>query len=33
MAKHDITQAEGDLYLENLTKAFGDFKAVNDLSL
>ena len=33
MAKADITQAEGDLYLENITKAFGDFTAVNDLSL
>jgi spermidine/putrescine transport system ATP-binding protein len=33
MAKHDITQAEGDLFLQNLTKSFGDFTAVNDLSL
>ncbi len=33
MAKRDITQAEGDLFLQNLTKSFGDFKAVNDLSL
>ncbi len=31
--KTDITKAEGDLYLENLTKQFGDFKAVDDLSL
>ena len=33
MAKTDITKAEGDLFLENLTKSFGDFNAVNDLSL
>jgi spermidine/putrescine transport system ATP-binding protein len=33
MSRTDITKAEGDLYLENLTKAFGDFKAVDDLSL
>ena len=33
MAKADITQAEGDLFLENITKQFGDFRAVNDLSL
>ncbi len=33
MAKTDITKAEGDLFLENLTKSFGDFTAVNDLSL
>lgn len=33
MAKTDITKAEGDLFLENLSKAFGDFKAVDDLSL
>ena len=33
MSKSDITKAEGDLYLENLTKSFGDFTAVNDLSL
>ena len=33
MAKTDITKAEGDLYLENLTKSFGDFNAVDDLSL
>ncbi|MFN8125047.1 MAG: ABC transporter ATP-binding protein [Candidatus Nanopelagicales bacterium] len=31
--KTDITKAEGDLYLENLTKSFGDFTAVDDLSL
>ncbi len=34
MAKNtDITKAEGDLFLENLTKTFGDFRAVDDLSL
>lgn len=33
MAKTDITKAEGDLYLEHLTKSFGDFVAVDDLSL
>ena len=33
MSKSDITKAEGDLYLENLTKSFGDFTAVDDLSL
>ena len=33
MAKRDITQADGDLFLKNLTKSFGDFKAVDDLSL
>lgn len=33
MAKTDVTQAEGDLYLERLTKQFGDFVAVRDLSL
>ena len=29
----DITKAEGDLLLERLTKRYGDFTAVNDLSL
>ena len=33
MAKADVTQAEGDLHLERLTKQFGDFVAVHDLSL
>lgn len=33
MAKTDVTQAEGDLHLERLTKQFGDFVAVRDLSL
>ena len=33
MSKSDITKAEGDLHLENLTKSFGDFTAVDDLSL
>ncbi|MCU0296673.1 MAG: ATP-binding cassette domain-containing protein, partial [Candidatus Nanopelagicales bacterium] len=33
MSKTDITKAEGDLYLENLTKSFGDFHAVDNLSL
>ncbi len=33
MSKTDITKAEGDLYLENLVKSFGDFTAVDDLSL
>ena len=29
----DATKAEGDLFLEHLTKSYGDFKAVDDLSL
>ncbi|MCB0914409.1 MAG: ABC transporter ATP-binding protein [Actinobacteria bacterium] len=29
----DVTKAQGDLYLERLTKSFGDFVAVDDLSL
>ncbi len=33
MSKTDITKADGDLYLENLVKSFGDFTAVDDLSL
>ena len=33
MSKSDITKAEGDLYLENLTKSFGEFTAVDNLSL
>ena len=33
MATADITKAEGDLYLEGLTKRFGDFVAVDDLDL
>ncbi len=33
MAKTDITKASGDLYLDHLTKSFGDFVAVDDLSL
>jgi spermidine/putrescine transport system ATP-binding protein len=33
MSKTDITKAEGDLLLEDLTKSFGDFTAVDDLTL
>ena len=33
MATADITKAEGDLYLEGLTKRYGDFVAVDDLDL
>jgi spermidine/putrescine transport system ATP-binding protein len=33
MANTDVTKAEGDLHLESLTKKFGEFTAVDDLSL
>ncbi len=33
MAHTDVTRAEGDLHLDHLTKTFGEFRAVDDVSL